>query len=315
MTKQFTRTSRSAKVIAGLSALAVGVVPFVGLQASQASPAPVTDTGWARPFSGTERYVKFAPTVATKSTQINQPLGQERADALAARFGFDKADAMSSEQYRLLVTGRGVGGGTKEALVAAKLINVSVRYLTNTKATNFYRMINGEKERILLGSYGLIVNGDGVLESPANDTSPVRQINWVLAPQIVCAYSADQVPAGIPCGYMGKWFRANGAKDTLRALYASAYTLEAVYGAKSQGASEPWELVQNVKADGTTSTVGMAMVPSIWIVNFLLIYALNPKAAANMPAYWAPLPTAVADALYASESGQIPYADYMQYFN
>jgi hypothetical protein len=63
------------------------------------------------------------------------------------------------------------------------------------------------------------------------------------------------------------------------------------------------------------STVGMAMVPSIWIVNFLLIYALNPKAAANMPAYWAPLPTAVADALYASESGQVSYADYMQYFN
>jgi hypothetical protein len=50
-------------------------------------------------------------------------------------------------------------------------------------------------------------------------------------------------------------------------------------------------------------------------VNFLLIYALNPKAAANMPAYWAPLPTAVADALYASDSGQVAYADYMQYFN
>lgn len=32
MTKQFTHTSRSAKVVAGLAALAVGVVPFVGVQ-------------------------------------------------------------------------------------------------------------------------------------------------------------------------------------------------------------------------------------------------------------------------------------------
>ena len=58
----------------------------------------------------------------------------------------------------------------------------------------------------------------------------------------------------------------------------------------------------------------MAMAPSIWVVNFLLIYSLNPELAANMPARWAAIPAEVAEALYASEEGKIPYADVQQYF-
>ena len=49
------------------------------------------------------------------------------------------------------------------------------------------------------------------------------------------------------------------------------------------------QLVTNTKGN-TTSIVGMSMVPSIWIVNFALIYTLNPRLAAKMPAYWAPIP-------------------------
>ena len=38
------------------------------------------------------------------------------------------------------------------------------------------------------------------------------------------------------------------------------------------------------------------MAPSIWLVNFALLYILNPSVAASMPAVWAPIPSNVADA-------------------
>lgn len=56
------------------------------------------------------------------------------------------------------------------------------------------------------------------------------------------------------------------------------------------------------------------MVPSIWIANFLLIYAVSPTAAAQMPAAWAPIPTDVANAISASETGQVSYSQYQSYF-
>ena len=34
----------------------------------------------------------------------------------------------------------------------------------------------------------------------------------------------------------------------------------------------------------------MSMGPALWLVNFLLLYILNPALAAAMPADWAPIP-------------------------
>lgn len=290
----------------------VAAAVVLGLLAAQApgTLAAARDTGFDKPFSGVRKYERYAPTVATKLSQVNRPLGRKRADRLAASLGFGNGKSLSKKQFALFLSAKGVGGGTPKARVAARLSKLSVRYLTNTRATKMYRTIDGERTRILLGSYGLIVNKRGMLESPANDSSPVRQINWVLAPKAVCRKQTP--PPGIPCGYMGEWMRKNGARDTLRALYRSAYTVEAPYGSKSQGQTEPHELVPNDLNGG--SLVGMAMAPSIWIVNFLLIYALNPNKAANMPARWAPIPTDAAQAILTSETGQVPYADYMEDF-
>lgn len=305
--------SIATRVVSLAAAGALLAVPLA--TASSASAAGVLDSGFEQPFAGVERYLPLAPKEAKRNRQINKPLGQERADRLAAAFGFEKDKAFSDRQFRRFVTGRGKGPWTAaERAKAAELVDVSTSYLTNTTANPIYRDINGVRTEVVLGSYGLIVNRDGMLESPANASSPVRQVNWVLAPNEICRFPEIKPPPGIPCGYMGKWMRKNGARDTLKELYASAYTAEAVYGSQSQGSSEPWELVTNTRNDGSTATVGMAMAPSIWIANFLLIYALNPKLAANMPAAWEAIPAEVAEALYASENGQVPYADYMQYF-
>ena len=54
----------------------------------------------------------------------------------------------------------------------------------------------------------------------------------------------------------------------------------------------------------------MSMAPALWIVNFALIYTLNPAKAALMPAEWAPIPRRVACAIENSPTGQVPYKRY-----
>jgi hypothetical protein len=122
-----------------------------------------------------------------------------------------------------------------------------------------------------------------VLEGPANQKAPTREVNEVLEPG----------------GYMPRWCRRNGARASLRMLCRSAYTAEAVFGHKSQEQAGVPQLVPNQK-DATRSIVGMSMAPSIWIVNFALIYTLNPSLTAKMPAWWTPIPANVAQAIAAS---------------
>jgi hypothetical protein len=279
--------TRTAVVLslAGACALSLG-----GIQASAlANPA----TGFASPFSGTPRYERFAPKQATTPAQVNAPLGQRAADQIAVDIGLNPKKVFTSKQFALFVSGKGVGGQA----APAKLVDESVRILTNTTNRPLYSMVDGQLTPTVLASYGVMVNTSGMLESPANTDAPTRQVNTVIEPG----------------GYLGKWCKANGAKAALANLYASAYTREAVYGNAAQQQSGVAQLVSNQK-NGVTTTVGMSMVPSIWIVNFALIYTLNPKLAAKMPARWTPIPADVASAIAASPTGQVPWSQYSASF-
>ena len=279
--------TRTAVVLslAGACAVSLG-----GIQASAlASPA----TGFTSPFSGTPRYERFAPKQATTPAQVNAPLGQRAADQIAVDIGLNPKKVFTSKQYALFVSGKGVGGQA----APAKLVDESVRILTNTTNRPLYSMVDGQLTPTVLASYGVMVNTSGMLESPANTDAPTRQVNAVIEPG----------------GYLGKWCKANGAKAALANLYASSYTREAVYGNAAQQQSGVAQLVSNQK-NGVTTTVGMSMVPSIWIVNFALIYTLNPKLAAKMPARWTPIPADVASAIAASPTGQVPWSQYSASF-
>mgnify|MGYP003552341379 FL=1 len=286
---------RRSKATSVIALTCVSVVSVAGLQISGQSAAGAasqtpTKTGFVEPFAGVHRYEKLAPTQITHSWQLNQALGQRRADEIAKKIGLKRSDVFTKKQYRLFVTGRGVGGDKSNA----KLVDQSVRILTNTAGRPLYSKIHGKLVPSVLASYGLMVNKSGMLESPANSSAPTRKVNAVIEPG----------------GYLGQWCRANGAKKALRMLYRSAYTAEAVYGNKAQQISGAAQLVANKKVGKSTKTVGMSMVPSIWIVNFALIYTLNPAAAAEMPAKWAPIPRRVAKAIEASSTGQVPYLRY-----
>lgn len=280
-----------------LSVLALIGACLLSLAATQTTSgqpiADTADTGFTIPFAGAPGYEHLAPTQMTSPDQLNQPLGQPLADAIAGQIGLTRADALTEQQYHDLSTGGGVGGSRE----AAEVIVACVQILTNTVGRPLYSEVDGQSMPSVLASYGLYVNPGGLLQSPANADAPTRQVNTLIAPG----------------GYVGNWLRDNGAVRTLIALYRSAYTVQAAYGFAAQQISGTAQLVTNTKA-GVSSQVGMSMAPPLWIVNFALIYVLNPALAAGMPAYWAPIPPPIADAITASPNGQVPFSDYAAYF-
>ena len=300
-----------SRLTAQTAVTTLGVVASIGVGAwaalggtATALPAPASSArmiakatsffGFSQPYAGNPRYVPVAPREIASARQLNRPLGQRLADRIARDIGLRKADTLTTSQYRALITGKGVGG----SISAAKLIDASVLILTNTKGHPRIANVNGHPTPFVLASYGLWVNKQGLLESPANTTAPTREINSLL----------------VPGGYIGTWFRANGAAKSLVRLYRSAYSSEVVYGNRSQNDAGVAQLLTNTK-DGHTVTVGMSMAPSIWIVNFALIYTLNPSLAANMPRAWAAIPAPVAQAISASPTGQVPYSEWKSYLS
>ncbi|GAA1950063.1 hypothetical protein [Catenulispora subtropica] len=287
MTRWYVRRFKAAAVVLAGSFL----LSAVGTQASGAGAVlrAGSDTGFSIPFTGPARYVSFAPTEVTSAEQVNQAIGQQAADALAVQLRLDKARTFSQQQYQEFISGGGIGGDPG----AAALVDASVRILTNTTGHPLYSVIDGVLTPTVLASYGLFVTKDGWLESPAYKTAPTRLVNRVIEPG----------------GYMGRWMRANGATDTLIMLYRSVYPIEAAYGFVSQAISGKAQLVTNTKG-ATSVQVGMSMAPALWLVNFCLIYTLNPALAAEMPARWAPIPSVVSDAILASPVGRVRYSDY-----
>jgi hypothetical protein len=287
--------SRVATVAALVGLFAVGI-QAVGIQAGAAAVPRSSDTGFSEPFAGTPQYEHVAPTEISHQGQLNQPLGQFGANETAREIGLNKADVFTQEQYRAFITGQGRDGSGD--IQSAKLVDESVKILTNTVGHPLaYKDDNGHVVTSVLASYGLFVTTSGELESPAYETAPTYLVNSVIA----------------PTGYMGSWMRANGATKSLEQLYESAYTSEVVYGNAAQKQSKPAELITNTKR-GVRSVVGMSMGPSLWIVNFALLYMLNPSLAAEMPAEWAPIPTPVVQAIDNGD-GQVAYSTVASYFH
>jgi len=291
--KRFTRSTVVRPLgflLLAMSMLAVSVLGpgAFGSRVASAISRPGDTTGFVLPFSGTLRFEHLAPTEVIDLSQRNEPIGRARADEIAAAMGFSASDVMTNEQYIKFVTGRGVGGDKSLAI----LLGQSVGLFINNNGMPLYSTVDGEIQASVLSSFGLLVDPAGMLQSLANESNPTKQVNIDLAPG----------------GYMGDWCRDNGCSSTIRALYESAYTEEVVLGYLSQEASMPAQLVTNDK-NGVTTQIGMSMIPSIWLVNFILLYALNPNYAALMPSNWAGIPSQVSTAIWAN-GGQVPYADF-----
>jgi hypothetical protein len=265
-----------------------------------------TETGFCLPFSGSRDYEYLAPTQATNRRQINQPIGLDAANFIAEQIRLDPDKVLTPWQLYLFITGQGRGGDPE----AAKVADESVRIFNNTTGTPLFARVKGKPTKIVLGSYGLYVTEDGWLQSLAVEDAPTRKANYLLVPPRLCPFIED---APSYCGYIDTWFRKNGARDSLQQLYKSEFTEEAAWGFASQSASGTAQLVPNTKGDVRT-TVGMSMAPSIWLTNFALLYTLDPKIAAKMPAYWEPIPENVVRALKKSPRGRVRFSRFESEF-
>lgn len=269
-----------------LGALLASTLLLTGCAGSMAA---YLETGFDEPYVGTPRFAGLSARQATTADQVNAPLGREAADRIAAELGLDASRALTQQQYQTFMSGGGTGGESDPVA----LVKESAAILTNSRANPMRVTLDGKSIDVVLGSYGLYVDPEGNLMSAANAAAPTRQVNAVLKPD----------------GYLTTWCQANGLMSVLEALYASAFTREAVYGVLSQKEAGTAQIVQH--HDGwETAYVGMPMVPSIWITNFALIYMLSPDLAAQMPAYWTPIPEDLAQALKASPDGTVPYAEW-----
>ena len=257
---------------------------------------PKARQGFVGPTAGAQRFAQYGPTQVTSPDQLNQPIGQEKADEIAKALGLDKSQCFTEEQYLAFISGNGANGSGDPQQAA--LVDESVNLLTNSMVNPLNRDINGTPTQIYLGSYGLAVSKDGVwLDSLANQAEPTRRVNEVIAPG----------------GYMDTWAAANGATASLDMLRKSAYTIQLPYGIVAQQENGPAQLAFYRNGFGS-AVVGLSMTPPLWEVNFCLIYMLNPRLAANMPAQWNPIPAEVATALLNSQTGRVRFSDYASYF-
>jgi hypothetical protein len=231
----------------------------------------------------------LAPTEATNASQINQPIGQQAADTLASELGFLKANALTEQEWLELISGGGVDGNAADG----QPLYENLQIYTNTTGRPLYTDVNGVPTPYVLGSYGLDVTSNGLLQSLGNTNSPTKQVNSLV----------------LPGDFLPTWLKANGLTSTLANLYTSAYLPELPFGILSQHVSGVAELAPNTLG-GVSTEAGMGLAPSIWLINFIFVYMLNPALTADMPAYWTPVPAPVAAAIQASPTGQVPYSEY-----
>jgi hypothetical protein len=251
--------------------------------------------GFSEPYCGEKEWEKYTPTpIVSSSPKLHEGIGKERADELAKIFGIEKRKCLSSIKFLSLISGSGVEGNMTETLI----LNEAITWFINSKDNPIICNIDGVPTPIVLGSYGLMVNEDGKLQSLAQDSSPCRKANELLAPG----------------GYLPTWFKANGVEDSIIMFWASKALRDGVlYGGISQIIAEKNAELVEYKLGAASAYVGMSMIPPIWVVNFIAVYVLDPDLAALMPAYWAPIPTPVKEALMASPTGQVDYRDFKQY--
>lgn len=98
------------------------------------------DRGFIAGAAGVKYLEKYAPSRFTSNHQLNKPLGEAKADKIAKSLGLNKNLCFTEQQYLTFITGQGVdGSGNPED---AKLVDESVKLLTNTCGNPLIRIIN-----------------------------------------------------------------------------------------------------------------------------------------------------------------------------
>ena len=272
------------------------LVIFVGV----AAPRPIE--GWDPACSARRTgYAQLAPTLAQNPSQLNQPIGQARAEITAAAFGLDRSLVLTPQQtqYFLGVPGR--------RTAQQQLIWDCVNNLTNTTVNPIVRDVHGTRTNVILGSYGLTTYYDStgrlMIQSDCA-SSGTQQAECLVFNSYLTGYIQKRM---LEIGAYRSW-RMMVSSDSFKKLAAASLKCQAAH----EGAC-----FTDYTLNGVRNPAGVALTPALWGVNFDLIYLLTKpngqSYGADMPAYFSFIPDQVADALKASPFG-IPYDDFIGYF-
>lgn len=171
---------------------------------------------WPTACQTDPKWERLAPRVASRSHQINEPLGMERANELAGILGIDKSMILTDQEYECTI-------GTPPRDDDRKTIFACIDNLTNS---------NGNTN-IPLSSYGLAITDD------RNGSVPAGDVQSLCAPEAPCLVFNELFQGPLEriaavCGWATKLARMVAETPFLEFAQAGAGCQESA-GSKSGG--------------------------------------------------------------------------------
>ena len=266
--------------------------------------------GWTEHCEGKKTgYSHLAPSFTLNPRKINQPLGRKKADAIAEELGITKDMLLTRSEYRKFL-------GTPETRAQNSdqaTIYDCVQFLTNSKANPYKVDLNGDgriDERVILGSYGM----------------SVVDVNSELYIQTDCyeegGYQAQCLKFNkLAKGYLQKWSLENGTYKQWREMLKLS-SFKKLTAASLQCQNEYVDsnaCIVDLKGtqDSEQRYAGVPLAPTLWLINFMFIYKMNPNMAAKMPGYAALIPEDIAKDMIQAQADEQPglyYEDYIDQF-
>ena len=268
------------------------------------------DFGWTVHCEGRKTgYSNLAPPFTLNPRRINLPLGRERADAIADELGITEEMLLTRSEYRKFL-------GTPKTRAQnedQETIYDCVQFLTNSKANPFKVDTNGDgriDQRVVLGSYGMsVVNVDSKLYI---QTDCYEEGNY----QAQCLkFNA------LAKGYLQKWSLENGSYAKWRAMLKLP-SFKKLSAASLQCQNEYVDsnaCIVDLKGIEVSDQryAGIPMAPTLWLINFMFIYKMNPNMAAKMPGFAALIPDDIAEDMIQAQADGEPgllFEDYIDEF-
>ena len=261
--------------------------------------------GWTGYCEGAKTgYSHLAPKFATKTRQINQPLGKEKAKAIAKELGITKDMQLTKQEYKEFIGTK----GTRRNNPNQAIIYNCVQNLSNSTGNPIKVDTDGDGKKdtdVVLGSYGLSVineNSEAYIQTDCFENS--------------CGYIADCLAFNsLASGYLQRWSITHGTYDKWRAMIELPSFKELTIAStrcQDEYVDDNACVVPLENGAAETEYAGVPLTPTIWLINFMFLYKLNRKVAANMPGYAAKLPSSVADGMIEAQANDafgLPYQD------
>lgn len=264
--------------------------------------------GWTKHCEGKKTgYSHLAPSFTLNPRKINKPLGRKKADFIADELGITEDMLLTKSEYRKFIG----TPETREQNPDQATIYECVQFLTNSTANPYEVDVNGDgvtDQSVILGSYGMSV---------ANvDSSLYIQTDCF---EDGAGYQAQCLKFNeLTKGYLQKWSLENGTYAKWREMLKLPSFKKLTY-ASLQCQDEYVDTnacvvdLNGVNGD-EQRYAGVPMAPTLWLINFMFIYKMNPNMAAKMPGYAALIPGNFAeDMIQAQVDDQpgLPYEDYI----